>query len=231
METTGIEIFATKGTEYIFVICFLLLLILFWRVLYPSNESLSIMADPDKSDSSSTSRFRLAEGFFYHQGHSWVAPEEQDIVRVGIDDFTQQLLGQLRAIDLPQIGARVKQGRKEWKIWVDSKAIDILSPVEGNIIAINNEAIKNPCLINKDPYGSGWLMKVRVVNINNDLGHLMSGDLATAWMKESTETLDRRMKDAFGSIFQAMSVPVVGIARILSPENWDKVAAKFLSGD
>jgi glycine cleavage system H lipoate-binding protein len=232
MENAGIEIFATKGTEYLFVIGFLLLLICFWRLLYPPQKPATAKTDANRLDLPIASRFRLAEGFFYHQGHTWAVPEEQNVVRVGIDDFTQQLLGQLRAIELPKIGARVKQGRKAWKLWVDSKAIDILSPVEGDIIAINNEAISNPSLINKDPYGSGWLMRVKVANVSNDLVHLLSGDRAMAWMRESAEILDRGVKHpAFGDICRAVSVPIVGIAQNLYPENWDKIVAKLLSGE
>ncbi|MBN1570922.1 MAG: glycine cleavage system protein H [Acidobacteria bacterium] len=232
METAGIDIFATKGMEYLFVIGFLLLLIFFWRLLYPPKEPVFNRADPNRSNVPIASRFRLAEGFFYHQGHSWAVPEEQNVVRVGIDDFTQQLLGQLRAINLPKIGVHVKQGRKEWKLWVDSKAIDILSPVGGHIVAINNEAIRNPSLINNDPYGSGWLVKVKVANVSNDLVNLLSGDRALAWMRESAEILYRGMKHhTFGDICRSVSVPVAGIVQNLYPENWDKVAAKLLSGE
>lgn len=231
METSCIEIFATKGSEYIFILLFLLLLVFFWRFLNAPGKPGNDATESGAPAFPRNLLFRVAEGYFYHQGHSWAVPERQDVARVGIDDFAQQLLGQPGMVDLPQIGTRIEQGEKGWKLWIDSKSIDILSPVEGEVIAINREAIQSPGVINKDPYGSGWLMKVRIANINKNLRNLMSGDLAVAWMKESALALDRRIEDGIGSIYQAGSVPFGGILRILFPESWHEIAAMFLSVD
>lgn len=229
METSGIEIFATKGAEYIFVIGFLLLLIFFWRFLNAPGKPRNPGTEPDGTAFLLNPRFRIAEGYFYHQGHSWAVPEKQDVARVGIDDFAQQLLGEPAKVDLPQIGSRIEQGEKGWKLWVDSKSIDILSPVEGEVVAVNNEAVRTPALLNRDPYGSGWLVKVKIPNMNKNLRNLMSGDLAMAWMKETADALEHRIHAHIGSPSKAASDPFNGIARNLFPENWDQFAAKFLS--
>ncbi len=231
METRYIEIFATKGAEYIFVIGFLLLLIFFWRFLNAPGKPRNAGTEPAGASFLPNPQFRIAEGYFYHQGHSWAVPERQDVARVGIDDFAQQLLGEPAKVDLPQIGSRIEQGEKAWKLWIDSKSVDILSPVEGEVVAVNTEAIQTPALLNRDPYGSGWLVKVKIPNINKNLRNLMSGDLAMVWMKETADALEHRIQGSIGKPFKAASAPFDGIARNFFPDNWDKFAAKFLSGN
>jgi glycine cleavage system H protein len=227
METSNyVDIFATKGIEYLFIIGFLLVLIVFWRRLSSLTKPTS--AATDLPGISPDPWFSLEKGLFYHQGHSWVRAEGNDLAVVGIDDFTQRLLGGSSAIDLPQIGSRLKQGEKGLKLWFGSKAVDILSPIEGEVVAINNEVLQNPKLLNSDPYGKGWLMSVRVPQMKRNLANLFSGDLAMAWMKETVYSLQKRMAGSLGVALQDGGIPVEGIAKVLSPDNWDEVAADFL---
>src|SRR5665647_54115 len=78
---------------------------------------------------------------YYHQGHSWAIPESGNVVRVGIDDFAQKLVGKIDAIKCPQVGSEVTQGEKAWTLLVNSKSIDMLSPVDGKIVDINESLL------------------------------------------------------------------------------------------
>jgi glycine cleavage system H lipoate-binding protein len=228
METSGyVDMFATKGIEYVFILGFLLTLILFWKYLNRAGKPAYAKAVARSSAVALNPWFRLAEGLFYHQGHSWAMPEQKDVVRVGMDDFSQQLLGRLSSVDLPRIGARVEQGEKGWKLRVDSKAIDILSPVEGEVIAVNDKVLNDPHTVNQDPY-ENWLMKIRVPKMQSNMKNLLSGELAMAWMNETVDALRRRMAGEIGLSLQDGGVPSPGIARALSPDNWDEVAMEFL---
>ncbi len=229
MESSGyVDIFATKGIEYLLVLGFLFSLILYWKFLSQPAGRAPALAAASRPVFSLNPWFSLAEGLFYHQGHSWAVPEQRNVVRVGIDDFAQQLLGELSSVDLPQIGTRLEQGEKGWKLWVDSKSIDVLSPVEGKVLAVNEEILKVPDLINQDPYRKGWLMKVEVPNTKKNLKNLLSGRLAKAWMEETVDTLRQKMGGELGIALQDGGVPIAGIARALSPDKWDEVAMEFL---
>jgi glycine cleavage system H lipoate-binding protein len=183
MEASSVDIFATNGIEYVLIIGFLFSLIFFWRLLNASAAPSNTMPDKGKSGISANPQFVLAEDYYFHPGHSWAIPEKQNIVRVGIDDFAQQLLGRPDVVELPKIGSHIEQGKKGWGFQIDSKIIDILSPVDGEVIAINNEVIGDPSYVNQDPYGGGWLVKVKVSKINENLGKLLSGELASACIK------------------------------------------------
>jgi glycine cleavage system H lipoate-binding protein len=227
MENSSyVDIFAAKGIEYLFVLGFLLSLIFFWRYLNLSTKPAPAISNQPRI--SPDPWFSLEKGLFYHQGHSWVRTEGNDLAIVGIDDFTQRLLGRSSAIELPQIGSHTQQGEKGWRLWFGSKAIDILSPIEGEVVAINDEVLQNPSLLNRDPYGRGWLMNVKVPHMNKNLTNLLSGDLAMAWMRETVDSLHKRMAGNLGVALQDGGIPIDGIAKVLSPNNWDEVARDFL---
>jgi glycine cleavage system H protein len=221
-----VDIFATKGIEYLFILGFLLSLIFFWRYLNLSTRPAP--AIHDQPNTSPNPWFSLEKGLFYHQGHGWVRTEANGLAVVGIDDFAQRLLGRSSAIDLPQIGSRIQQGEKGWKLWFGSKTIDILSPIEGEVVAVNNEVLQDPHLLNRDPYGRGWLVKVKAPQMKRNLTNLLSGELAMAWMKEIVDSLHRRMAGNLGVALQDGGIPIEGIAKVLSPNNWDEVARDFL---
>lgn len=223
---TYVDIFATKGIEYLMVISGLLFFAFFWRFL--SKPAIAVYREAENFISAIGDWFRLpAEGVYFHQGHSWAAPEGGEVVRVGMDDFAQKLLGKIDAIKFPQVGSQVTQGEKGWSLLVGSKSIDMISPVDGKILDINENLLSSPESISKDPYGQSWLMKVQAPKISSNLKNLLSADLARKWMEGVKENLLARMNYNLGAVYQDGGVPVDGIARNLDPERWDEIVKEF----
>lgn len=223
---TYVDLFATKGIEYLLVIGFLLVLVPFWSFLrVPARTGLEAVR---RVMASVAQWFSLPEGLHYHQGHSWVMPQGAELVKVGVDDFAQRLVGRSNKISLPKVGSRIEQGDVGWKLGIDSKTIDMLSPVTGDVVAVNKDIAKNPDLINQDPYGKGWLMMVKPDNKRATVKNLLTGKLATAWMEKTADALRERMGGELGVVYQDGGLPVSGIAKALSPDEWDKMASEFL---
>ena len=223
---TYVDIFATKGTEYLLVIGFLMVFMFFWRFLStPARAAYEYVTE--KIIPAISEWFHLPEGLYYHQGHSWAVPEG-NMVKVGLDDFAQKLVGKPRAVVLPQVGSQIEQGNRGWKLGFDSTAIDMVSPVNGEVVKINEEVLKNPELVNEDPYGKGWLMMIKPRNVKADLTNLLTGRLAAAWMERTMDTLRERMGEDLGLVYQDGGIPVTGIAKALSPDKWDEVAREYL---
>ena len=216
------DLFATKGMEYIFVIGFLLSLPFYWRWIHTSYEGYGF-----ENTSSFFPWFGLPDNLYYHRGHSWAYPEG-NLIKVGIDDFAQKLIGKSTKIVLPRLGERLEQGEIGWRLNVDSKVIEAISPVKGEVVAINKKVLENPEIINKDPYGEGWLMAVKPENLNTNLKNLLSGNLARLWLEESIEALRMKMKGDTGVVYQDGGMPVSGMAKALDQENWDKIVREFL---
>lgn len=223
-----VDLFATKGLEYILVIGFLVTLVVFWRFLNRPTRAVSALRAVSERRGAPLGWFLLREGIYYHQGHSWAMPERDDVVRVGMDDFAQKLVGRTQAVKLPPIGARIGQGEKGWELLVDSKSIAMLSPVNGVVIAVNEEIIRAPEVINQDPYERGWLLKVKASKMKTDFKNLLHGKLAGAWIEETVDALRARMAGDLGVVLQEGGIPVVGMAKSISPEKWDEIASEFL---
>jgi glycine cleavage system H lipoate-binding protein len=147
---------------------------------------------------------------------------------VGMDDFAQKLVGKIDAIKFPQVGSQVTQGEKGWSLVAGAKTIDMLSPVDGEIIAINESLLSSPEKIGQDPYGQSWLLKVQAPKISANLKNLLSGALARKWMEGVRESLLARMNYNLGAVSQDGGVLVDGIARNIDQEKWDEIAKEFL---
>ena len=95
----------------------------------------------------------------YSKEHEWVRVEG-DIATVGITDHAQEQLGDLVYLELPKVGTAVRQFEKLGEIESVKAVSDIFSPISGEVTEHNEEAVKAPELVNQDPYGRGWLVRL-----------------------------------------------------------------------
>ena len=237
METL-VDPFATKGVEYLIAVAFLLLLVGFWKVLsLPAGlarQPIGRLASAAAFRAAPEGWFALRDGHFFHQGHTWATPERpddaasEDIVKVGMDDFAQKLLGEPSSINLPPVGAQLHQGDRAWSVEVDSGSVAMVSPVDGVVLAVDPEVGDRPELVTSAPYDEGWLMKVRVGDPATFRKNLLSGRLAKAWMEDTKERIRTFSSDTLGVLLPDGGVPVQGFARALSPDGWVELAEDFL---
>lgn len=126
--------------------------------------------------------YLLPDDLWYHKEHFWVRMEG-DVATVGVTDFFQKLAGEISYLELPSEGDEYSQddviGTVETGKWVGK----IYSPLSGEITEVNSQVIDNPSLANLDPYGEGWLFKLKVSD-PSELDNLFKGDAALKWMEE-----------------------------------------------
>ena len=101
------------------------------------------------------------EGYKFHKEHLWVKGED-DTGLIGISDHAQQQLGEIVYIDLPDVGDEIKKDESLGEIESAKALSDLIAPVSGEVIEVNNDAVDDPSIINKDPMGEGWLLKVKL---------------------------------------------------------------------
>jgi glycine cleavage system H protein len=97
----------------------------------------------------------------YAETHEWVRLQEDGIVTVGITDHAQHLLGDLVFVELPEVGRTVSAAESCAVVESVKAASDVYSPVDGVIVEVNELLADNPELINEDPYGDGWIMRIK----------------------------------------------------------------------
>jgi glycine cleavage system H protein len=215
-----VDIYATKGIEYLIVIGFLAFFVFFCRYLRQPVTT----APARGGIAAGGGRFRVPEGFHFHQGHSWLRLAEDGTGSVGIDDFARKLVGRVDAIDLPRVGARLSQGEKGWTLAVDGKTIPMLSPADGEVVAVNTDVVRSPDILRQDPYERGWLLKVRSPKLAANARNLLSGRLARRWMEDTLEGLRPAPPASVGPVLPDGGLPVEGLARIIGGEAWSDLA-------
>jgi glycine cleavage system H protein len=101
-------------------------------------------------------------GFKYTKDHEWVELSE-DRAKVGITEYAQQQLGDVVYIELPDVGAKLKQGQSFGTIESVKAVSELYSPLSGEVIDVNAQLKDKPEIVNKDPHGS-WMIVVRMAN-------------------------------------------------------------------
>ena len=124
----------------------------------------------------------IPEELRYTAEHEWVAIDGP-VASVGITDFAQNALGDVVYVSIPAPGTRVSAGEPCGEVESTKSVSDIYSPVDGEVTEVNADIDDDPGLVNSDPYGAGWLMKVRL----DDSGAQPSGLLTAAEYAELTK--------------------------------------------
>src|SRR5687768_1251264 len=108
----------------------------------------------------------------YLDSHEWARVESDGTVTVGISDHAQGALGDLVFVEVPEIGKALKKGGAAAVVESVKAASDVYSPISGEVIAANESLGSAPELVNQDPYGQGWLFKLKPSN-KDELGQLL----------------------------------------------------------
>jgi glycine cleavage system H lipoate-binding protein len=169
--------------------------------------------------------FRVAPSLSYHPGHTWAVKEAGDLVRVGMDDFAAHLAGKLAGITLPQRGRWVTQGQKACSLQHDGARVDMVAPIEGTVVEINEAVLRDPELARRDPYGDGWLMLVNAPETKTKFRNLLSGPLARLWTEDAAMRLQRQCPTA-----PAMAdggVALENLSTNLAPKEWETLTREF----
>lgn len=96
----------------------------------------------------------------YTEEHEWLRQEEDGSVTIGITDHAQAALGDLVYVELPEVGQDIEGGNEMAVVESVKAASDVYAPVSGKVLAINEALADDPEIINTDPYGDGWIVRV-----------------------------------------------------------------------
>jgi glycine cleavage system H protein len=107
----------------------------------------------------------IPDDLLYTEDHEYVKPaDEGDVVVVGITDYAQGELGDVVYVELPKVGAAYGKHDVFGTIEAVKAVSELFSPLSGEVLDVNARLDKEPALVNNDPYGDGWMIKVRVKN-------------------------------------------------------------------
>ena len=143
-------------------------------VYYPVREMVKIDGNEFPDD------------LYFHRDHMWVKIEGEN-VRVGYNDWAQEAAGKLVNLNTRKVGRSVKAGKTLGTVESGKWVGPLKAPVDGEILEVNQEVLKNPSLINEDPYGTGWVALIAPSDMETDKGELIPGsdrEVLGAWLTE-----------------------------------------------
>jgi glycine cleavage system H protein len=122
----------------------------------------------------------------YTREHEWFGPESDNTGKTGLTKYAENQLGDIVFLDLPTPGTLVKQFEKMGEIESVKAVTDLFSPASGKVVEINTEAVDKPELVNEDPYGVGWLVRLELSK-PSELDALMSNDVYDKYVESLSQ--------------------------------------------
>ncbi|MBK9517763.1 MAG: glycine cleavage system protein H [Anaeromyxobacter sp.] len=221
-----------KVMEYLLALAYLLLFVPMWKFVHGSPRTAEATAGARAAASAAAAPtahpalgwFHVPDGIALATGHTWARADADGLVTVGIDDFAQKLVDP-ETVVLPTTGDHVLQGQPAFAVGDLVTTVPMLSPVDGEVVAVNAAARDQPAAL-RDPYGAGWLFKVKVPAAASR-AHLMVGEKARAFLERAAETLSGQLNPELGYVLQDGGTPIHGIAKALAGEGWATLARRF----
>jgi len=128
--------------------------------------------------------YEIPENYYYIKEHEWIFIENADTARIGITDYAQKALREITYFYVGKVGAKVRRMETICKIESVKSVVEILSPLSGVVLGFNNGLFDRPHVINRDPYGKGWMTIIRPTNLDNELEKLLKPELYAEYIKE-----------------------------------------------
>ncbi len=130
----------------------------------------------------SKNQYEIPEGLRYSKDHEWVKADGGK-ARVGITDYAQDSLNDVVYVELPELGKAVKQYDSMGAVESVKAASDIFAPVAGKVVEVNKRLEQEPELVNKQPYGDGWIAIIEPATLQEDLTKLMDAAKYAEYLK------------------------------------------------
>ena len=193
------------------------------QMLYTKKQAEAV----ERPKYTNVSGYRVADDYYYHIGHSWVHLEHDGWSRIGIDDFISKISGPLDTINLPPVGAFLKQGEIGWVLTRNGNKAPMQSPVSGTVFAVNDRIKKEPEIAHNDPYGEGWLCLLDPANLRFNLKGLYFGKESLQWIDKENQSLLKIL----GSKYERLAATGGGLIDDIFGEipeiSWDRLVRTF----
>jgi len=177
------------------------------------------------------SGYRYSDSYYYHEGHAWARVEYGGGVRVGVDDFLLRLLGCPTGWQLPRIGDRVCQGDPGLVLSREQNHAKVLSPIQGTVVAVNLQALKQPALVHADGYQKGWLFLVEPDRLKKNLESLCFGERGKEMLLSDVHLLQELVLGEYGRMAATGAPPVDDVFSQVLEIGWTKLVRTFLRSE
>ena len=135
-------------------------------------------------------QFDFKSDRFYNSNHLWSKQDAAGIVTVGMDELGLDSLGELAYLTLPSERTPVEMDKAMGSMEAAKMTGELVAPVSGIVIEKNDRVLQNPLLVNEEPYGNGWLVKIEPTNWEEESETMVSGDKLPDWVEQEIERFE-----------------------------------------
>jgi glycine cleavage system H lipoate-binding protein/ABC-type phosphate transport system substrate-binding protein len=175
------------------------------------------------------------QGLYYDKTHTWAFMEKDGIVKIGIDDFLQNITGPITSIKVKEPGQRVRKGNQIVSISQNGKQLDLNSSISGTIIEYNEKVIKDTSIINASPFVEGWIYKIEPTNWIKEIQFMLTGSGYRGWLQSELN----RFKDFLANTLRSTNIEYskvlqdggeikIGILKDFGPRVWEDFQSDFI---
>jgi glycine cleavage system H protein len=166
---------------------------------------------------------------YYHPSHSWALVSSAGDVTVGVDDFTQKAIGGISKIELPVLGAQVKQGEVYATLERGNKVLQQVSPLSGTIVGLNSKLASSPGIVNSSPLEKGWIVRIAPTQLSLELRNLLKGVIADRWQEAVNSQVIRWFSSSLHPVLQDGGHIVDNVSDLMNDEEWQRFVQEFFS--
>ena len=174
------------------------------------------------------SGYRLADGYYYHMGHSWARFEHGGRIKVGFDDFMVKLFGEINFLSLPPLGSTLKKDQVGLTFGRDNHKAGALSPITGTVLATNHKVREHPEIAHEDPYYEGWLYILEPRMPKKNLKGLYYGRESIQWIDQESQKLLKLMGPEYEQLVATGGEAINDIFGNFPEIGWDVLTQNFL---
>ena len=188
--------------------------------------------DVAPSEMATVQGFLLDDTVYYHRGHLWLQ-RVNGKVRLGLDDFGQWLLGDIKKITFPRRREQVERNQTLLQISCPHGTAKIVSPLAGTVVEINEGVCRDSSVINTDPYGVGWLVELYLTKDEGDRLEqqgegFLSPPKARRWLKDEVDRLHAVLETEIGVTMSDGGQLTSNLLDAITKKQWDRLIKTFL---
>ena len=191
-------------------------------------DEMDIVRDLDAPQYVSVSGYRMADGYYYHMGHSWSRFEHGGRIRVGMDDFMVKVFGSAKSLSLPPLGEKMQQDKVGWAFARNGHSAAVLSPITGTVLAVNHKVMAHPEMIHADPYNTGWLFILEPAMPKRNLKGLYFGRESVQWVEKESQRLLSLMGPEYEDLSATGAEPIGDVYGAFPEIGWGVLVKTFL---
>jgi glycine cleavage system H protein len=167
-------------------------------------------------------------GLWLHPGHAWARMEGPGTASVGTDSLALVALGRVHMVEAPAVGTNVVQGQTVFTLHHGQRRLEVKSPVGGTIAEVNPEAAARPALLGESPYGAGWVVRLRGVELAKERRFLKHGSALRHWWRTEVDRLLHCLGSQAGMPTMADGGALLSdLSNVLDDAQWNQIAREL----